>query len=45
MAYISIQNVSKTFSDGTTALKDVSAEIEKGEFTLICGRNGSGNFR
>ena len=39
---ISIKNISKTFSDGTPALKDVSLEIGAGEFGVILGPSGSG---
>lgn len=39
---LKIENVSKSFSDGTKALKDVSFSVESGEFVLIAGSNGSG---
>lgn len=42
MAVLSVKNVTKKFSNGTVALKDVSLEVEAGEFIVICGRNGSG---
>ena len=39
---LEIQNVKKRFSDGTLALDDISFSINKGEFTVIAGSNGSG---
>jgi len=40
-AVISIQNLSKTFGTNEV-LKDISFEVEKGDFFGILGRNGSG---
>ena len=39
---IEIKNVHLRYPDGTHALKGVDLTISKGEFFLICGRNGSG---
>jgi cell division transport system ATP-binding protein len=39
---ISIQRVTKVYRNGTTALDDVSMEVEKGEFVFIVGASGSG---
>lgn len=39
---IEIKNLSHYFSDGTAGLSDINLKIEKGEFTVIAGRNGSG---
>jgi cobalt/nickel transport system ATP-binding protein len=36
------QGISYTYSDGTTALKDINIEIPKGQFTILLGPNGSG---
>ncbi|MGO4939537.1 ABC transporter ATP-binding protein [Fundicoccus sp. Sow4_D5] len=45
MAEISLQNVNKVYQEGeftTTALKELSLSVEKGEFIAIIGPSGSG---
>ena len=39
---LAVSGVGRTFSDGTVALKDVSFSINRGEFAVIAGSNGSG---
>lgn len=42
MNIIEIRNLNHYFSDGTAGLLDINLSIEKGSFTVIAGRNGSG---
>jgi len=42
MNALSIKNLYKTYHDGTQALKDVSLEIESGDFFGLMGANGAG---
>ncbi len=37
-----IENLSKTYSNGTQALKEVSCHVKAGEFVVILGKSGSG---
>lgn len=37
-----IENLTKIFADGTVALKDVSFEVQDGEFLAVIGLSGSG---
>ncbi len=39
---ISVQNLSKTYGDGFSALKDVNLDIQKGEIFALLGPNGAG---
>lgn len=39
---LEIENLSRVFADGTKALDSVSLKIDKGDFALIAGSNGSG---
>ncbi len=42
MAVLEIKNLSKTYDDGTQALKDVSFRVDPGEFLVVIGLSGSG---
>ncbi len=42
MEFIELKDVSKTYSNGFTALSDLSLSIEKGEFVFIIGLTASG---
>jgi phosphonate transport system ATP-binding protein len=37
-----VEHVSKTYPTGTQALKDVSFEVQDGEFLVVIGLSGSG---
>ena len=39
---LKLENVSKTFPDGTDALKEISFSLQHGDFCIIGGANGSG---
>ncbi|PJF44310.1 MAG: phosphonate ABC transporter ATP-binding protein [Phototrophicales bacterium] len=42
MAILKVENLYKVYEDGTQALKDVSFEVEEGEFLVVIGLSGSG---
>lgn len=42
MSIIELKNVSKKYSNGTTALRNISLDIEPGEFAYIVGPSGAG---
>ncbi|WP_127578982.1 phosphonate ABC transporter ATP-binding protein [Paenibacillus koleovorans] len=41
-ALLEIRNLKKVYSDGTTALKDVNLQVNRGEFVVIIGSSGAG---
>jgi phosphonate transport system ATP-binding protein len=45
MPHITLQDVTKVYSEDTVALYGVSFEIEPGEFVVVLGPSGAGNRR
>ena len=41
---IEIRNISKTYDNGSKALKDIDIRIQDGEFVFIMRRSGSGEI-
>lgn len=39
---ITMENVSKTYSNGVTALNDINIHIDRGEFVYLVGPSGAG---
>ena len=37
-----VENISKTYEDGTQALKGVTFNVAPGEFLAVLGKSGSG---
>lgn len=42
MNAINIQNLTKTYADGTRALKGINLEVSEGDFCALLGANGAG---
>ena len=41
---IQLKDVSKIYDNGTVGLKDINLTINKGEFVVVVGLSGAGNF-
>ena len=39
---VELRNVSKTYPNGTVALRDINLKLDKGEFVFLVGPSGSG---
>ena len=39
---LSIENLNKSFDDGSVALRDVNITVNKGDFVVLLGPSGSG---
>jgi len=39
---VELRNVSKTYANGTVALRDINLRLDKGEFVFLVGSSGSG---
>ena len=39
---VELRNVSKTYANGTVALRDINLRLDKGEFVFLVGPSGSG---